>query len=307
MYNSELYIEKAILSVIDQNYVSEILVVDDGSTDTSVSICQKLMEQYDKIRLLWHSDKSNHGRSKTKNLGIQKATSDYIAFLDADDYYLPNRFDQDMDILLNDASVDGVYNAIGSHFYREASGVEKDKLELTTTSVRIDPNELFENMGPIGHQGYFSGIGFTVRKESLLKTGLFREDLEVAEDTDLWIKMSLLLKLQPGIIDRPVAMRGVHHDNVSFVNRRVYRKNNLKMYKGLLSWMFKRNIPFNRCGLVWKKVWIQHQINKTNFFRRMLFWMVYLMKYPSLLRSIDTYKFFPVIRMFKKDRTINLE
>ncbi|MFY0604281.1 MAG: glycosyltransferase family 2 protein [Flavobacteriaceae bacterium] len=306
VFNAEVYVAKAIDSALMQDEVKEIIIVDDGSTDNSLKICLKKSEANDSVKVFFHKDNLNLGRSVSRNLGIKKATSLYIAFLDADDYYLPNRFFNDLQLFNNDNSIDGVYNAIGPHFYREASNVEKEKLKLTTTSVKIKPEELFDNMGPIGHLGYFSGIGLTIKRKSLLNVDLFNESLEVAEDTELWLKMSLLLRLVPGIIDTPVAMRGVHDTNVSFINENIYKKNNLKMYCDLLKWMYKHNLLFKRRNKIWEKIWIQHQINKTGFFRRMLFWITYIIKYPSLLKSLNTYKFFPLIRIFKRTKALNL-
>ena len=123
-YNAERFIEKSIKSALEQPEVSEVLIVDDGSTDNTESILKKLIAQYQKLKVYYHSGKSNKGRSASRNLGILKAKANYIAFLDADDFYLPNRFLNDKKIFAENNTIEGVYNAIGVHFYRKASNKE---------------------------------------------------------------------------------------------------------------------------------------------------------------------------------------
>ena len=123
-YNAERFIEKAILSALQQEDVFEVIVVNDGSIDATLSVIENLQKQHDKIKIYCHENGINKGRSATRNLGIQKATGNYIAFLDADDFYLENRFVNDKKVFNENENVDGVYNAIGVHFYREATEAE---------------------------------------------------------------------------------------------------------------------------------------------------------------------------------------
>lgn len=298
IFNAEKYITKAIGSVILQPEVAEIIIVDDGSSDGSLQICNRLATENRIIKIFQHEDRKNHGRSASRNLGIKKATSSLISFLDADDFYLPNRFKNDVEILKTQQDIDGVYNAISAHFYREPTTIEMDKLKLTTVRVRFAPQKLFENMGPIGHMGYFSGIGLTVRKSIFEKVGYFNELLEVAEDTELWLKMSLKTKLQSGIIDKPVSMRGIHEHNISFKNDDLYTVNNLIMYSSLLEWSYLNQISISRINLIWKKVWISRKLNKTTFVSDMKFWFNNIYKYPNLLLLSKVYKTFPLLSRF---------
>ncbi len=85
-YNSETYLESAIKSVISQNYENiEYIIIDGGSTDTSVDIIKKYQESID----YWHS-KPDEGIYDAMNQGIQQATGDVIGFLNSDDYYTDN-------------------------------------------------------------------------------------------------------------------------------------------------------------------------------------------------------------------------
>lgn len=299
-YNSELYIQKAIDSVLEQPEDIEIIIVDDGSIDKTLSICKEMANENVNINIVQHLDKKNHGRSASRNLGIKNANGLYIAFLDADDYYLPNRFVNDIKILEGEKSIDGVYNAISAHFYRDFTSKEKSKLQLTTLREVIQPEKLFESMGPIGHFGYFSGIGLTVKRCIFEKTGFFNELLAVAEDTELWIKMTLIASLKSGIIDKPIAMRGVHDNNSSFKDDDLYRINNLIMYESLLNWSFEKNILINRIDLIWKKIWINRALNNKRLNSDLFFWIRSVVNHPSLLLLKRVYKTFPVFKRIKK-------
>ena len=83
LYNKEKFIENTIQSVLGQSFEDfELIVVNDGSTDTSLELVNKLKDKRIKTYSI-----SNAGVSKARNFGIQKATSKLIVFLDADDWY----------------------------------------------------------------------------------------------------------------------------------------------------------------------------------------------------------------------------
>ena len=84
IYNGEKYISRAVESVLSQSYpAKEIILIDDGSKDGSYKKCTELAEAHSEIRCI---HKENSGVSETRNLGMSIAVSDYIVFLDCDDY-----------------------------------------------------------------------------------------------------------------------------------------------------------------------------------------------------------------------------
>ncbi len=84
VYNAEAYIRQCIDSIISQSFVDwELLLIDDGSVDRSLSICQDYALKDDRIKL-FHKD--NGGVSSARNLGLRNAFGDWIAFVDADDF-----------------------------------------------------------------------------------------------------------------------------------------------------------------------------------------------------------------------------
>ncbi|MBW4513350.1 MAG: glycosyltransferase family 2 protein [Scytonematopsis contorta HA4267-MV1] len=111
--NGEKFIIEAIESVLAQTYDNwELLLVDDGSTDSSTKIARQYTEKYfDKIHYLEHDKHSNHGMSASRNLGISRALGDYITLLDADDIWLPQKLEKQVEILQSYPEVGMVYGA----------------------------------------------------------------------------------------------------------------------------------------------------------------------------------------------------
>ena len=86
VYNAERYLRKCLESIVSQTYINwELILVNDGSTDTSGKICEEYAEKDARVRVY---NKSNTGVSDSRNLGIKESTGKYLVFVDADDYWL---------------------------------------------------------------------------------------------------------------------------------------------------------------------------------------------------------------------------
>jgi glycosyltransferase involved in cell wall biosynthesis len=84
VYNVEKYLERCLSSIVNQTYTNlEILLVDDGSTDSCPAICDRFAEQDSRVRVI---HKENAGLGMARNTGLDHATGDYICFFDSDDY-----------------------------------------------------------------------------------------------------------------------------------------------------------------------------------------------------------------------------
>lgn len=87
VYNTEKYLDRCIQSILAQTYTDfELLLVDDGSTDSSGAICDKYAEQDSRVRVF---HKENGGVSSARNMGLDNVRGEYVGFVDADDYVLP--------------------------------------------------------------------------------------------------------------------------------------------------------------------------------------------------------------------------
>ncbi|MDM7987652.1 MAG: glycosyltransferase [Smithella sp.] len=95
LYNAEKYIEDALLSVLNQTYKNiETIIVDDGSTDHSLTIARKYESETVKIYT-----QPNAGACRARNFAFEKSTGDYIQYLDADDILAPNKIETQVNIL----------------------------------------------------------------------------------------------------------------------------------------------------------------------------------------------------------------
>lgn len=109
--NAEKFVQEAIESVLSQTYWHwELLLVDDGSTDASTEIARRYaVQSSDKVRYFEHPNHQNRGMSASRNLGIRHARGEYIAFLDADDVWLPHKLEQQAAILTSQPEAAMVY------------------------------------------------------------------------------------------------------------------------------------------------------------------------------------------------------
>lgn len=217
VFNAEKFIRRAIESAITQPEVAEVVIVDDGSADDSVKIVDEIAATSAvRINVVTHPGHANRGAGASRNLGIECASHEWIAFLDADDYFLPNRFAVDREAIESDPTLDGVYDALGLDLKDDIDGWWKKSggyCGLVTLMQRIPPEELFLRMGPVGISGSFSTDAIVVNKRIFKKTGCAFGSLRFGEDTLLWMQMAAAGRLAPGCIDKPVSMRGVHGAN----------------------------------------------------------------------------------------------
>lgn len=297
-YNCDLFIEKAINSVLLQPEVVEIIVVNDGSRDKTQNILENLQKQNPIIKIYYHQNNKNRGRAASRNLGIKKSKGNYVAFLDADDFYLENRFVLDKKIFETNKDADGVYNAVGFYFYRELTSVEEQELTLNTVNQIINPEALFEALIS-GKHGHFQIDGLTVKKAIFDSTGFFNETLVVAEDTDIFWKMAIKAKLYTGVIDYPLALRGVHNSNV-FNRDDLYKEYTIKMYESLIFWSSKNKVSIAIADTLFKWIWLITYKQKNTLINYIKYWSYLFINTPRFLFSVLSIKYFPIIRLRQK-------
>ncbi len=105
-YNSESYIEQAILSVLNQTYKDfEFIIIDDNSTDSTLKIINKFARKDSRIRVLQSGRNLNCGGDKCANLGLKAAQGEYIARMDADDISYPTRFEKQIKFLEDNKNI----------------------------------------------------------------------------------------------------------------------------------------------------------------------------------------------------------
>ncbi|SMC77315.1 glycosyltransferase family 2 protein [Chryseobacterium sp. YR221] len=293
VYNAENYVLQAVESALQFDEVYEVILVEDQSPDNALLVCQQIAEKYDRVQLYQHPDKKNHGAGPSRNLGIEKSTGDFIAFLDADDYFLPNRFDAEKELFKN-PKVDGLYGALGVHYYSEKAKKQYYSLfgdRLTTVYKKYDTYNVFlGQLHMLGSFGLFSIDTLTVRREALAKkmNSLFQPHLRMHEDTEFLLRLSYYLNLYPGIIDQAVAIRGVHENNrITKINSRVINPaiSRTLLWKEIKTWSESENDISEEVRLHIDRMYRSFEIAKAPVFKKWGMIIKYLFTDYKSIRS----------------------
>jgi len=293
VYNAENYVLQAVESALQFDEVYEVILVEDQSPDNALLVCQQIAEKYDKVQLYQHPDKKNHGASPSRNLGIEKSTGEFIAFLDADDYFLPNRFDAEKELFKN-PKVDGVYGALGVHYYSEKAKKQYYSLfgdRLTTVYKKHDTYNVFlGQLHMLGSFGLFSIDTLTIRREALAKkmNTLFQPHLRMHEDTEFLLRLSYYLNLYPGIIDQAVAIRGVHENNrITKINSRVINPaiSRTLLWKEIKTWSESEDDISEEVRLHIERMYRSFEIAKAPVFKKWGMIIKYLFTDYKSIRS----------------------
>ena len=244
VFNADQYINQAVESSLCQPETGEVILIEDGSSDNSLEICQGFASINEKVVLLRHKDGVNRGAAASRNLGMKNARCDFIAFLDADDFFLPGRFKSTNEIFKSFPDCEGVYESVGTYYtdkrseesWRRSNETAK---ELTSLKESVDPDDLFKTLLKRG-PAHIQINGLTLKRSALEKSGYMDENLKSAgEDVDFILRLADSCSLRAGNLIEPVAMRRVHDGN-SFWRRGtevdIY-KSALKMYKSTFSWL----------------------------------------------------------------------
>ncbi len=196
-FNAEKYFVETIESVIAQTYDNwELLLVDDGSTDKSTQIALDYAAKYpEKIRYLQHPEHKNVGKSSSRNLGINNAKGDYIALLDADDIFLPPKFEKQVAILESHPEAGMVYGP--TLYWYSWTGNKSDQQRDSFAKLGVEPNNLFDP--PTLLTLYLTDTstvptpcGLLARRDVIVATGGFDERIQhLYEDQVFFAKLCL--------------------------------------------------------------------------------------------------------------------
>lgn len=198
-YNAAQYVGEAIESVLNQTFKDyEIVVVDDGSTDNTEELLQKYV---DRIRYI---KQKNGGEGAARNRGIREAHGEWVAFLDADDLWLPHKLKVQMEFVEQHPDVDFIY---GDTSVFDSNRVLSKSVfsERQPHEGRIIKNLLRENCVPI--------LSVIARKKCFEKSGLFKEGMKYCTDYEMWLRFAKYFKF--GYVNEVVASCRKHEKGVS--------------------------------------------------------------------------------------------
>ncbi|MGB3300614.1 MAG: glycosyltransferase [Phormidesmis sp.] len=184
VYNVEKYVEAALKSALAQTYPNtEILIINDGSFDQSIAICKKFDD--DRISII-HQE--NKGLAEARNTGLRHATGDYVAFLDGDDIWLPQKIEKHISHL-EDASEVGI-SFSRSAFINEAGlplkTYQMPRLQNITPEYMLRCNPLGNGSAGVFRKAVFEEIGFEGTDQQI---AYFDQDFKRAEDTECLLRI----------------------------------------------------------------------------------------------------------------------
>lgn len=228
LFNKEQYVANTIQSVLAQTFGDfELLIINDGSTDNSLEIVKQISDP--RISII---TQENKGVSATRNHGISVSNTDYITFLDADDYWYPD-FLSTLTSLIDSYPSEKVFSAAIEREFRHSVVAAKYSVNLENEIVVTD---------------YFSAsLKETVictsaavfEKSVFSEAGTFDENLKSGEDTDLWIRIGLkykvvfIQKILARYILTAKSLSGTTISNIDLDKYRDREKNNPNLSKFL--------------------------------------------------------------------------
>ena len=211
VYNAAQFLEQSVASALAQPETAEVILIEDASRDDSYSLCQRILEKDTRVKLITHPGHENRGAGASRNLGIRNAFADFIAFLDADDIYLPSRFKITAEVFTTHPDAHAVYETIGT-LYSDPSlkqaHLQRVGTELTGISQKVAPQDVFRILAT-GKHGHIHLNGLVIRKSVISPSMQFDTSLLQCQDSDFILRLSRNHLLYGGAT-QPVALRRVH-------------------------------------------------------------------------------------------------
>ena len=225
VYNVEAYLERCVESILHQTYTNfELILINDGSTDSSGKICDDLANQYENIKV-YHIE--NAGVSNARNLGIQLATGAWITFIDSDDF------------VTND------------YLATLASAVEGEHVGFVIAPLHHIKNGIVTDLPPYSGRKEFWSTEETMKellmtiktsffpvaklfKRDLLADGKFNTDYHLAEDALFLTELLLKTRCSSVFIDKPIYYYDHREGSATTsVNRYVF--DTIEVYKNIIA------------------------------------------------------------------------
>ncbi|MDR2824188.1 MAG: glycosyltransferase [Prevotellaceae bacterium] len=313
LYNKAKYIEKALRSIVNQTFKEfEIIVIDDGSTDGGLEIVKNFQFSIFNFQLI---EQKNSGVSVARNNGVKTAKYDYIAFLDADDWWSEDYL-AEMAKLINDFPDAALW---ASSYFKVKNG--------KNIPAKIGVNQNFTR----GYFDYFQAYinspympictdAAIMRKKIYDEMGGFKPNLKLGEDFCLWVRIALKYKV--ALENQPLAfynqdvetiMRGVRmhktehnflfnlqeFENLADTNKKLKQVlDNLRVY-GLFSYFLQKSTR-NQAFVELQKVdWAnQPKSEYTKYYKTPVFYLKYKMLIFRFLSKIKTFVLAVKIKLF---------
>ena len=242
VYSAEKYLRQCLDSIINQTYTNfEVLLVNDGSTDSSGMICQEYVENDSRFR---YFEKENGGASSARNLGLERSGGAYITFIDSDDWVEPNYLDvlytalkeNDTDVAISTYkrfAQDGV-------FYLRSYSREDDEFLNIGTRSRDSFLEILPRLGELDHSFY--SISSKLIKREIIGNLLFDEQVSYAEDLNFFFHLYLGVESVVYVRDYTYVHR-THDASTSQNVNELQALQELEIYKKMFQQIDRMGLP----------------------------------------------------------------
>lgn len=211
VYNGSAFLDRSIGSVLKQSYANwEIIIVDDHSSDNSSEVVKKYLN--DKRIILKQND-CNKGIAASRNLALKQAKGDFIAILDQDDEWLPQKLEKQMRLF---NSLDSTFGLVYCN-----TKVQFENGHVQPFKKDIAPRQsIEENFKKLYLTNYISSLTVVFRKECIQKVGYFNENIQWGgDDYDLWLRISAQYKF--AFVDEVLCIRHEHGKNFSHAKKKM--------------------------------------------------------------------------------------
>lgn len=196
-YNSGRYVTEAVNSVLRQSFDDfEVIVIDDGSTDDTQSVMSRYGSPVRYIR------QENSGVSRARNRGIEESRGRYVAFLDADDTWLPNKLEKQITAIRNQQSYRACYSAF---LVVDSRLTPLDVNHSKRCSTALEDLLLYGNV--VGTPGT------VLCERALFDKGAFDPELSQCADWDMWVRLAVETDFL--YLDEPLICYRQHDANMS--------------------------------------------------------------------------------------------
>jgi glycosyltransferase involved in cell wall biosynthesis len=228
VYNAEKYLKQAIESIIEQTFNDfEFIIINDGSTDTSLSIIEGYASRDQRIKLV---SRENKGLVYTLNEGLGLSRGKYIARMDADDISFVYRFQKQYEFL----QINDEYAVVGS----KVELIDDEGMPLIEMIDIYEHNDIDEaHINCLLGGAVIMHPTALIRKASILAVGGYDERFKHAEDYDLWLRLAEIGKLHN--LNEVLLSYRQHLESIGYANREGQL---LSTYNSIESACIRRNI-----------------------------------------------------------------
>lgn len=240
-YNYANIISETIESVIAQTYPNwELIIVDDGSKDNSVEVIEEYCKKDARIKLFRHPEGVNKGLKATVLLGIEKSSSDWIAFLESDDLWTPNYFEEKIKVIEESPKSKFIFNEVEMFGDEEIMSYYSPYFELfhSVLDRKKFPADLFRVFSHINlittfscvmlHKSILANIDFNANPDKLL---------------DYWIFTQIAYHNKLYFLNKKLTLWRMHKNSYINLGEENNQDKSMPMYTNMLKFLLKNNGP----------------------------------------------------------------